>query len=251
MIIPPITLYEEDQALIEILKALAQKGAALSDYTGVEAKKIQALVECLENQRAPALANGELVESLHASLCSLENVRIIQTVLESNLKSTLKQLGAEDLYRLVSLPPGKNCRITAQGQGLVMNEQDSFYLGSAQLKEAALSANDAAEMCGKIKYRVELNGHFEELESVSSEMRLAFVGPVLRRACPSRPNIAWITGYGIAKKSATADECAHGIAWFSLTLWDYGSRKKKGKFRMAICNPHHSSLNHDSGIITQ
>ncbi|MDR3561293.1 MAG: hypothetical protein P4N59_07635 [Negativicutes bacterium] len=251
MLIPPITLYEEDQAVIEILKALAEKGAALTAYTGAATKKIQVLLEYLENQRSPAMTAGELAESIHGSAVSLDNVRYIQAMLDSNLAYALNHLGAEELCRLVTLPPGKSCRLKAQGQGLVKNGEDAFYSGTAKLKEIVLAADGAAGIGGRVKYRVEKNGQFEELEAVSTDMRLAFVNPIQRRACPSRPNIAWISGYGIVKRSTNTAEWVRGIAWFALTLWDLGGRKKQGKFRMAVCSPHQPSFNHDSGIVTQ
>lgn len=251
MIIPPITLYEEDQALLEVLKALAQKEAALATYSSAEANKLQSLIECLENQRSPALTSESLAGIIESSSSSLETAHLMQTMLQSNLQHILKHLNAEPLYQLVSLPIGKCCTLTAHGQGQVLNKNDPFHLGMAQLIETSLSAKNGDDIRGSIKYRVELNGHFEELETVSSDLRLGFVGPIAHRASPSRPNIALITGYGVVKKSISAAECVRGLAWFALTLWDYGSRKKQGKFRMTVCNPQNSSFNHDSNIILQ
>jgi len=251
MIIPPITLYEEDQALLEILKALGKKAAALANYTTADADKIQYMVNILESQRSPSLTPDEIGDIVRSSSSSLAATNLMQIMLHSNLQQALEQLNADPLYQLIPLPAGKSCTISARGQGRVSNKHDSFYLGRAKLMETKLSSKGADPLCAYIKYRVELNGQFEEMEAMTSDLRLAFVGPVGHRTNPSRPNIACVTGYGIAKKSISSDECTRGVVWFALTLWDYGGRKKQGRFRIAVYNPQNPSFNHDSGIVAQ
>lgn len=253
---PPIQFYDSRQSVMALLKAIAEKEAAVAKYARGEAKKINLLLERMDNIEQVSATGadldtlderGQLQAVKHNCLKHLADIGFRQQVLQSSLQKILQCMNVEDLYQLYPLPQHAVCKLSAQGQGQVTAPEDTFFGGTASVQRLAIRARKGQRE-GTFQYRVTKGEYQQQLEAVSEGLHIDLVRPRVHMPQVGVARSAVISGYGVTARSAPeAGRVKRALAWFALTLWNYGYHKGAA-FRIVIINDT-AGLTHDSGII--
>jgi len=131
--------------------------------------------------------------------------------------------------------------LTGRGQGIVLNQGDPFYGGTAVVQSCICETCDSNKD-SLLFYSVQKDNVLECF-SVFPECLII--------DCPTlqEPNRIVIKGIGTVIKKEQYQQDVTSIGSFVLTVWDVGAGSGGDRFEMIISVEGNPGLNHNSGIV--
>jgi hypothetical protein len=261
--LPEIPNVTWEQALTHILESIALQETALADFINGETKKMQTIIEQINNLETSSLTSNQDMITFQKHIdYTIQTVIEMQMLLQFKLKTILdaKQALAPPpttavlhAYQplsaprppstsdnddslpvspaLTEQPPSQlpilateySCSLTGSGQGRITNPSDFFFYGSASIPSLMVCTRHGVIESSAFVYQIIKKGVTARIKVLPKTLKVQCSSPFITTPTPEDPNIAVITGKGVIEKHTSSQKTLTDNCSFILTVWDGGS----------------------------